>query len=225
MMRIILPPSSGTAGVDWQAMDLASMTGTTDPGGWLTGAVTESGGYLQIPVSTGSNQSTIAGATRLRWPMPATVNTGAPFVLLSRILFQAKPTGAYGAAVGLYDGVTGLAAGLRHKTGASVMSSFMNRGAGSSTGNNFTATALSSIGAISVMGDFDGVATLEYSGWSCVEDGGSTKTTSLGTSPAAASTFANQEIILSIPHGSTTTEAETLAVKAEYAFLELAQLT
>lgn len=222
-MRIIRPVSGSTA-VDWQALDLASMTGTTDPGGWLTGSITESGGYLQIPISTSSNTTSIAGCPRLRWPMPS-VDTGLPYVMLVRILFQTKPSGAYGAAVGLYDGTTGIAAGLRHRTSTGDMAAFVSRGASSTTGDDLSATSLASYGAISYAGDMDGVATLEHSAWTCLEEAGSTVTAAISTSPAAASSFGAQEVILSIPHASVVSEAETLSVRAEYAFVALALLT
>ena len=168
-----------------------------------------------------SSYDALAAAGGVTWQ--AMTAAGIPFVLLTRLTFQTKPTFAYGAYVGIgsvTDSIS-IAAGSRNRTATGQVRPLMLRWAGQTEGADNGAAALQTAGALVSGGLADGVAGSTFSGGvacfnSVTGNVQNWSTVNTGNNPFP---FANLDTFLVITHNSSVLETETLSLKAEYAYV------
>lgn len=218
-----IPGLGGGTEASWVQLTAAGIVGDEDPNVIKDGAVTESGGFLQIPVDSDALYATLNATYNIRWALPAALvlDGSKPQLLLVEVEFDTLPTGQWTAALGIRDPAStpiGLAAGIRRLVGGNT-APFVNRAAGSATGGAVSATALLAFGCIGAIGAWDDVEIVDNVASSTVSQAGGPAESIPTTNAGAVGLRSRSHLVLSI--GSFAAAAETLAIKGRYAVLDL----
>lgn len=200
----------------------AMVTGDEDPNSILNGAITQSGDYIQIPVSSSAVLTTMNVGLNIEFALPAAlVMDGTKGqVLIVEVTWENLPAAQWIAALGLRDPLStpvGLAAGIS-RSGANTAPVCV-RAVAFAQGTAMTATALQSDGNVTVYGDWNDSDIVDNIACCVVEEAGVVRGTSSGNVGAVA-LRSRTNLVLFIGHNAGILHTETLGVKARYAIVD-----
>lgn len=217
------PAGSSSSGLTWTLIAAADITSTNDPNSIENGAYSQVGDRIRVPVqSTGNHQALTAGLTYgIAWPGSIPLDGTQRGFFLARISVSGVPTGNYRVTLGLFDstGGSGMTVGLG-KSGSN-MQPVAVKGGSASTGSTVSATALEAVGSVQILGDYDGVVTIDTAGSAGLTEGaGAEGAAIIGTSASADAS--NVAMVIAITRqGTGSTSDENIDIKAEWAYISL----